>query len=103
MELGETLEEAARREVQEETGIIVGELSLFGAFSGSNFRYTCPNGDQVEAVSIVYEADSYYGELGVDGDESMELCFFSAAELRTVELTPANRPIIQQFLETSFS
>jgi len=30
---GETLEQAARREAQEETGAILGELSLFGAYT----------------------------------------------------------------------
>lgn len=103
MELGETLEEAARREVQEETGLLVGRLSLFGVFSGSELHYICPNGDQVEAVSIVYKADEYGGELAVDGDESLELRFFSPAELPAVELTPANRPVIQRFLKAGVS
>jgi hypothetical protein len=37
MELGESLEETARREVKEETGLTVGELELMGIFSGNNY------------------------------------------------------------------
>jgi len=99
LELGETLEEAARREVQEETGLLVGDLSLFGAFSGDALRYTCPNGDQVQVVSIVYKAADFSGELFTDGEESRDLRFFLPSELPKVELTPANQPVIQQWLK----
>ena len=37
MELGESMEETARREVQEETGLVVGELELMGIFSGEDY------------------------------------------------------------------
>src|SRR3954462_14067206 len=46
MELGESAEEPARREVWEETGLTVGELQLFGVFSGAEMAHTFPNGDQ---------------------------------------------------------
>src|SRR5215213_6141534 len=39
MELGESAEETARREVWEETGLTVGELRLFGVFSGPEMRH----------------------------------------------------------------
>jgi len=42
LELGETLEEAARRELREETGLTAGELDLLDVYSGPEFflRYT---------------------------------------------------------------
>lgn len=47
MELGESFEETARREVYEETGIIVGDLALFHLHSGEQTFYKYPNGDAV--------------------------------------------------------
>jgi mutator protein MutT len=98
LELGETIEEAARREVHEETGLIVGNLILFGVFSGSDLFYVYPNGDQVAIVSIVYQATEVSGTLQLDGDESRDLRYFSIAELPSVELSPPNVPVIRQFL-----
>ncbi len=54
VELGETVEEAVRREVWEETGLEIGEMALFGVFSGPELFHTYPNGDQAYFVCIVY-------------------------------------------------
>ena len=53
-EPGERVEEAARRETLEETGLLVGEMQLFGVFSGPELHYVYPNGDEVYNVTIVY-------------------------------------------------
>ena len=47
MELGEIVENAARREALEETGLEIGEMSLFGVFSGPELYYKYPSGDEV--------------------------------------------------------
>src|SRR5438093_7618790 len=44
LELDETVEEAARREVREETGLEIGELTLVDVVAGPRFRRTYPNG-----------------------------------------------------------
>jgi 8-oxo-dGTP pyrophosphatase MutT (NUDIX family) len=49
MELGETTEETARRELLEETSLEVDELTLFGVFSGSELYY--PTRGEVYLVS----------------------------------------------------
>ena len=53
-EPGERVEEAARRETLEETGLRIGAMSLFGVFSGPELYYKYPNGDEVYNVTIVY-------------------------------------------------
>jgi 8-oxo-dGTP pyrophosphatase MutT (NUDIX family) len=99
MELGESAEETARREVWEETGLIVGELRLFAVFSGAEMEHTFPNGDQAAIVSVVYLAIPASDQAPTCGDESLELRYFSRDALSTVPLSPPNRPIIRRFLE----
>lgn len=54
VELDEVVEDAAKRELFEETGLIAEELELFGVFSGVDCHYIYPNGDEVSNVDIVY-------------------------------------------------
>lgn len=56
LELGESLEDCAKRETLEETGISLDKLTLFGIYSGPEMFYIYPNGDQVHVVTAVYEA-----------------------------------------------
>lgn len=47
MEIGETLVQVAKRELFEETGLIANKLKLFNVYSGENFYYKYPHGDEV--------------------------------------------------------
>mgnify|MGYP002233148587 CR=1 FL=1 len=60
MEPGETFEEAARREVREETGLLVGELKLVGIYSGPDQILTYPNGDVCCYTGIVFYTTSLW-------------------------------------------
>lgn len=77
VELDEVVEEAAKRELFEETGLSAEELELFGIFSGEDMHYTYPNGDEVSNVDIVFLCKSYSGVLKCDQYEGRELKFFS--------------------------
>ncbi len=76
MELGETPEEAARRECLEETGLTLGELELYNVISGENSHFKYPNGDEVYAVDINFVCRSYSGVLQGQEEEVLQLCFF---------------------------
>ena len=54
VELDEEVENAARRELFEETGLIAHDLELFGVFSGKDLHYIYPNGDEVSNIDIVF-------------------------------------------------
>lgn len=99
LEIGESTEEAARREVREETGLVVGEMTLFGVFSGREMLHTYPNGDEAAIVAVVYQAHVNGSDVPVNGSESLELRFFSPDELPLAELSTPNRPIIRRFLQ----
>lgn len=77
MEIGESFEETARREVREETGLELEHLELFELFSGPELIHTYPNGDVVANVAAVYLAREYRGSLKPDPEEVLELRFLS--------------------------
>ena len=52
MELGESFKDCARREVQEETGLICGNLEHFMNVSGEEVHYVYPNGDEIYAAEL---------------------------------------------------
>lgn len=80
-ELDERVEDAAARELFEETGLTANHLELFGVFSGKELHYVYPNGDEVSNVDIVFLCRDYSGSLRPDEEESEDLCFFEAGHL----------------------
>lgn len=97
MELGESFEETARREVLEETGLEVGKLELFYVHSGQKAFYEYPNGHQVYVAAVIYTTREFTGEVRVDEDESLAIRWFLPAEVPT-HLNPLDKPVIEAFL-----
>ena len=77
LELDEVVEDAAKRELLEETGLIALEMELFGVYSGKDTHYVYPNGDEVSNVDIVFLCKSFCGELKCQESEVEELRFFA--------------------------
>ncbi len=76
VEIGESVEDTARRELLEETGLIAGDLELLGVFSGKDMLYTYPNGDQVCIVGIDFLCCDFSGTPLQETDETTELAWF---------------------------
>ena len=93
VELDEVVEDAARRELFEETGLIAEQLELFGVFSGKDTHYVYPNGDEVSNVDIVYVCRKYIGELHCQKGEVEELRFFRPDEIPENISPPIRRPL----------
>ncbi|WNZ24132.1 NUDIX domain-containing protein [Leptolyngbya sp. NK1-12] len=98
LELGESMEAAARREFWEETGLALGKLTLWRVFSGGQFFHQYPNGDQVFNIINAYTAQDFQGELRIDHTESLELCFFSVHGLPD-NVNPLIQPILNMFVD----
>ncbi len=81
MELGESLEETARREVKEEIGCEIESLELFGVYSGADLYYKYPNGDEVYNVSAAYITDGFNGKIILDPEEHSQFKFFDIDNL----------------------
>ncbi len=78
LELNETYEEAALREIREETGLEVKLESFLGIFH--NHDMVWPNGDRAHVISACYSASILSGEPRID-EESYELRFFGKDEI----------------------
>ena len=97
VELYETVEDAARRELEEETGLIADELELLGVFSGPRMAYTYPNGDQVSNVDVVFLCRKYHGQLLCQQEEVEKLSFFAPDALPS-PMFEVNLPAIEKWL-----
>jgi 8-oxo-dGTP pyrophosphatase MutT (NUDIX family) len=83
MELGESLEQTARRELFEETGLEARDLKLLTLFSGKAYFYEYPHGDQIYNVAAIYLTRDVRGSLVADGLETKELRYFDLQDLPT--------------------
>ncbi|MGI2326856.1 NUDIX hydrolase [Planococcus sp. YIM B11945] len=81
MELGESLEETARREVKEETGLEIGALQLLDVFSGPDYYFKVSNGDELYSVTAVFVTTDIQGSMKMDSAESLDLKFFNCGNL----------------------
>ncbi len=97
MEVGESVEETAKRETFEETGLELDELEWFDLFSGQELIYEYPNRDIVANVVAVYIARQFKGKLKADHDEANEIRFFKLSELPK-DFSPPDRPIIERYI-----
>jgi 8-oxo-dGTP pyrophosphatase MutT (NUDIX family) len=97
LEPGESLEEAAKREMYEETGLVAKNLKLFNVFSGEEFYYKLPHGDEVYNVTATYICDDFDGKLRIDNEEVVKLGFFDVENIPS-NISPPDRPVIKEFI-----
>jgi 8-oxo-dGTP pyrophosphatase MutT (NUDIX family) len=91
VELGENLEEAAKRELFEEAGLTSRNFKFVTILSGRDLYYKYPNGDEVYNLVSVFEAEGVEGIPTINDDEGLELRYFSMEEeienLNTISIT----------------
>lgn len=100
VEIDEPVEECARRELFEETGLVADDLVFFCINSGPEAHYVYPNGDEVSNVEIVYLCRSFHGQLRPQEDEFESLRFFAPEEIDLSCIAPPVRPVVERFLNT---
>lgn len=76
VELDESVQDALRREVFEETNLTVVSARPFAIYSNPTYSTTYPNGDQIQPYSIGFLVEEWTGTVTPDGDESLDLKFF---------------------------
>ncbi|GGL46576.1 NUDIX hydrolase [Sporolactobacillus putidus] len=97
MELGESAEETAKREVFEETGLVIDQLRLVNVYSGPQNFVTAENGDQFYAVTVAYSTSTFKGEFIIDTSESIKF-EFRAPDNLPGKLLKSHRYILNDYL-----
>ncbi|MGC6587011.1 NUDIX hydrolase [Paenibacillus sp. Dod16] len=97
MELGESAEETAKREIKEETNLSIDNLKLINVYSGQDHYIKQPNGDEFYVVVIAFYAEHFEGELLVNRSESLDFEFINFNEIPD-NLAKSHKPIIKDFL-----
>ncbi|BFH63754.1 MULTISPECIES: NUDIX domain-containing protein [Paenibacillus] len=73
---GESLEDAARRELWEETSLTAKDMTLLSMFSGPEFKKVTQGEDEEFFVIALYEAAGLQSELNFKADVNKALRFF---------------------------
>jgi 8-oxo-dGTP pyrophosphatase MutT (NUDIX family) len=98
VELDESLEQALRKEVLEETGLTFATFALFGTFSDPTRIGHFANGEVVRFVVLAYTVQVEDFSTLRCSEESLELRFFSRAELAGLDIVPTGRDILEAYL-----
>lgn len=98
IDLKESAEDAARRELREETGLIADELKLFKVYSGEITHYVYFNGDEIYGVDLVYTCHKYHGEMKPQLEEVKSLKFNDLKHMPE-KMSIRNKQIIKDLLK----
>lgn len=97
MEMGEDTEASAKREFEEETGMIANNLKLYGVFAGERRHYFYPNGHEVYITDVVYTCSDFKESGHTHDDEVLDVKWFSIYDLPE-NITYTTRDIIEKFV-----
>jgi 8-oxo-dGTP pyrophosphatase MutT (NUDIX family) len=89
----ETVLDALRREVAEESGLAVVEARLLGVFSDPTRIIEYPDGNVCRLLSLAFRVQVEPGVEPVRSEESLELRFVAKDELAELDLWPSVKPI----------
>lgn len=96
MELGESFEETAIRELKEETNLNIIGLKMVKVLSGKDTYREYPNGDKLYDIIAIFVVINYNGELKVNYDESKRLEWFSIDSL-PVNMTSYTKNYLEKY------
>lgn len=81
LELGESLEEAAARELFEEAGLTSEDLTFKCILSGQDMYYRYPHGDEIYNLAAVFETRQIRGEpTTIHDEEGLDLQYFDLSQ-----------------------
>ena len=90
MKPGESLTEACKREVLEETGLSVEVERLIGIYTSPNLLLAYPDGSKCQLVVCHFEAKAMGGQF-VPNEETSEARYFSRSEAEALSMSLLDR------------
>lgn len=90
----ESPRDAAVREVREEAGVEIDLGDVVAVLGGPAYRITYANGDLVGVVSTVFRARIREGEPTADGDEALELAWWTREALAQCPVNSFTRALL---------
>lgn len=96
MELGESFEETARRELEEETNLNIIKLEMLKVLSGKDTYREYPNGDKLYDITAMFVIKQYSGIVKINDNESRQLSWFSIDDLPK-NLTEHTKNYLEKF------
>lgn len=81
VELDESVVDALKREVKEETGLDVVSATPIAIYSEPRFAFTTMFGHEYQMFSVVFRVDEWSGSLVRSTDETVDAQFFSPVNL----------------------
>lgn len=99
MDLGESIEQTAVREVKEETGLDVEVTGLIGVYTNPNHVIAYDDGEVRQQFSLCYATKLLGGDLVFD-EESTDISWVLVDDLDALSMHPSMRLRIQHYLES---
>ncbi len=100
MEPGESIEECCRREVLEETGLIIEPKRLVGVYSNRDQLVVYKDGAKVQMLVLSFEAAIVGGSLGLS-NETTDAGYFSIGEIEALEMHDRHKDRVLDALENA--
>lgn len=100
MEPGESIEECCRREVMEETGLVIQPKRLIAVYSNRDQLVVYPDDAKVQFVILSFEAAITGGTLGLS-NETTDARYFAFPELESLEMHDRHKDRVYDALAES--
>ena len=98
MELGESIEQGAVREVKEETGLDVEVDGLVGVYTNPHHVMAYDDGEVRQQFSLCFTTKLLGGDLQFD-DESTDIAWVAGGDLASSPMHPSMRLRVQHFFD----
>lgn len=102
LNIDESIEECALREIQEETGIIINNkyLKFFNIYSNPSRIIEYPDGNIIRCITVTFIINLDFEPNLIISDESRKLEYFDLSEIQEINIVETHRHIIKDYIDS---